>query len=48
MGLSQELRSSVGLLWENTVTHPFVIELGEGSLPREKFNLPKIPPEGRL
>ena len=29
-------------LWENTVTHPFVIELGEGSLPQEKFNLPKI------
>ena len=39
MGLSEELRSSVGPLWEKTVTNPFVIELGEGSLPEEKFNL---------
>ena len=39
MGTTEGLRKSVGLLWEKTVTHPFVIELGEGTLPGEKFNL---------
>ena len=39
MGLSEELRQSVGALWEKTVTHPFVIELGDGTLPEEKFNV---------
>ena len=39
MTLSEELRQSVGPLWEKTVTHPFVIELGEGTLPEQKFNV---------
>ena len=39
MTLSEELRKSVGRLWEKTVSHPFVIELGDGTLPEEKFNV---------
>lgn len=39
MSLSEELRSSVGPLWEKTVAHPFVIELGDGTLPQEKFRV---------
>jgi thiaminase/transcriptional activator TenA len=39
MSLSDELRQSVGPIWEKTVTHPFVIELGDGTLPEEKFSV---------
>ena len=39
MSLSEDLQKSVGPLWEKTVTHPFVIELGDGTLPEEKFNV---------
>jgi len=39
MSLSEDLQKSVGPLWEKTVTHPFVIELGDGTLPWEKFNV---------
>ena len=39
MSLSEDLRSSVGPLWEKTVAHPFVIEMGEGTLPEEKFDV---------
>jgi thiaminase/transcriptional activator TenA len=38
-GLSNELREGVRPLWERVVTHPFVIELGEGALPPETFNV---------
>jgi thiaminase/transcriptional activator TenA len=38
MGLSDNLKSGVGQLWEEVVTHPFVLELGEGILPRDTFN----------
>ena len=37
MSFSEDLRTSAGSLWEKTVTHPFVIELGDGTLPQEKF-----------
>lgn len=36
MSLTQELRSKHRDLWEKMVTHPFVRELGEGTLPVEK------------
>ena len=39
MSLSEELRESVGPLWEKTVSHPFVIELGDGTLPTEKWRV---------
>ena len=39
MAFSEELRRSVGPLWEKTVTHPFVVELGDGTLPQKKFDL---------
>ncbi len=39
MALSDDLRSSVGGLWERTVTHPFVLELGEGTLPADKWDV---------
>ena len=39
MSLSEELRLSVGPLWEKTVAHPFVIEMGDGTLPQEKFRV---------
>ena len=39
MSLTEDLKQSVGPLWERTVTHPFVIELGEGTLPSEKFSV---------
>ena len=39
MALSQDLRQAADSLWEKTVTHPFVMELGEGTLPEEKFNV---------
>ena len=37
MTLSERLRSTHARLWEQTVRHPFVLELGDGSLPLEKF-----------
>ncbi len=39
MGLSDELRAGVGPLWEKVVTHPFVIQLGDGTLPRATFDI---------
>ena len=39
MSLSEELHESVGPLWKKTVTHPFVIELGDGTLPEGKFDI---------
>ena len=37
MALSDELRNTNEDLWERVVTHPFVQELGEGTLPVEVF-----------
>ena len=37
MSLIKELRQKHRRLWHNMVTHPFVVELGEGTLPVEKF-----------
>lgn len=37
MTLMQELRDQYRDLWEQMVAHPFVQELGDGSLPTEKF-----------
>jgi thiaminase/transcriptional activator TenA len=37
MGLSDELRQKHETLWEKMVMHSFVRELGEGTLPAEKF-----------
>ena len=37
MSLTQELRAKYADLWENMVTHPFIMELGDGTLPVEKF-----------
>ena len=39
MSLSDDLRRSVGPLWERTVTHPFVLELGDGTLSQEIFDV---------
>jgi len=39
MGLSDELQKGVGSLWERVATHPFIIELGEGTLPQEIFDV---------
>ena len=39
MSLSDDLRVEVGPLWEQVVRHPFVIELGDGTLPTEKFRV---------
>ena len=39
MGLSDELRAGVDAVWEQVVTHPFVIELGEGTLPQAIFDV---------
>ncbi len=39
MALSDELKAGVGPLWEKVVTHPFVIELGDNTLPRETFDI---------
>ena len=39
MSLSEELQRGVGALWEKMVTHPFVQEMGEGTLPWEKFQV---------
>ena len=37
MTLTQELRHKYHDLWEKMVTHPFVLEMGDGTLPVEKF-----------
>ena len=37
MTVTQELRHKHHDLWYRMVTHPFVIEMGEGTLPVEKF-----------
>jgi thiaminase/transcriptional activator TenA len=39
MGLSDELRAGVGPLWEKVVDHPFVTQLGDGTLPRTTFDI---------
>jgi thiaminase/transcriptional activator TenA len=39
MGLSDDLKGGVGQLWERVVTHPFVLELGEGTLNQDTFNV---------
>jgi len=37
LGLSDELRAGVESIWETVVTHPFVTEMADGSLDRERF-----------
>ena len=37
MSLTEELRQKYHDLWERMVTHPFVMEMGDGTLPVEKF-----------
>lgn len=37
MTLTQELREAYSMLWHSMVTHPFVQEMGDGTLPSEKF-----------
>ena len=39
MGLSDELKAAVQAVWERVVTHPFVIELGDGTLPQATFDV---------
>ena len=39
MGLSDELRAGVGPIWEKVVKHPFVTQLGDGTLPRTTFDI---------
>jgi thiaminase/transcriptional activator TenA len=39
MTLTQELRQQHRDLWHRMVTHPFVVEMGDGTLPVEKFCL---------
>ena len=39
MSLTEELQKGVALLWEKMVRHPFVVELGDGTLPWEKFKV---------
>jgi thiaminase/transcriptional activator TenA len=39
MGLSDELRGTAGPFWERVVTHPFVTELGDGTLARQTFDI---------
>ncbi len=39
MPLSDQLRASVGPIWEQVVTHDFVTQLGDGSLPVHTFNV---------
>ena len=36
MSLTNDLRGKYSDLWERMVTHPFVVELGDGTLPLEK------------
>ena len=37
MSVTKHLRHKHADLWEQMVTHPFVVEMGDGTLPREKF-----------
>ena len=37
MGLSDELRSHAGSVWDRIFSHPFVAGLGDGTLPLESF-----------
>lgn len=37
MRLSERLRQSVLPLWQRQLEHPFVVALGNGSLPRDNF-----------
>ena len=37
LGLSDELRAGVESIWETVVTHPFVTEVADGSLDRERL-----------
>ena len=37
MSLTSELQDENADLWERAATHPFVIEMGEGTLPTDKF-----------
>lgn len=37
MKIADQLRSDAASIWQKTFEHPFVIELYEGRLPREKF-----------
>ena len=37
MALTRELRDTYHDLWEAMVAHPFVVELGDGTLPQEVF-----------
>ena len=39
MGLSDDLRAGVGPIWEKVATHPFVIEMGNGTLARSSFDV---------
>ena len=39
MGLSEELRAGVRSVWEQVVTHPFVNQLGDNTLPRATFDV---------
>ncbi|MGE0684798.1 MAG: thiaminase II [Candidatus Binatia bacterium] len=37
MTLTERLHTAAAPIWQRTLTHPFVSELGDGSLPLEKF-----------
>ncbi len=39
MNLTESLRHSAGPLWERVVAHPFVVELGDGTLPPDVFHV---------
>ena len=39
MTFTQELRHKHYDLWHRMVTHPFVMEMGDGTLPVEKFRV---------
>ena len=39
MGLSDDLRAGVGSIWEQVVTHPFVMQLGDNTLRRATFDI---------
>ena len=39
MVLSDELRAGVGPLWDKVVTHRFVVQLGDGTLSRDVFDV---------
>ena len=39
MGLSDELRNGVAPIWESVVTHPFVVEMADGSLDLNRFTV---------